>query len=100
MRAALLNELEDLALAACDDQHLEAASSREILSLWFEREVSYSELRVAFRRLYRLGLLRTYVYRGTRIVRSSTRSIPTHHLLVRGTERGREYLGLERKLLS
>ena len=95
-----LTELEDLALAACDDQYLEASSSRAILSQWLERPIQYTELRSALRRLRSFGLLRTYVKRHGRIVRAEMHGCPTHALLLRGTPEGRAYLRGPRRLVG
>jgi len=95
-----LTELEDLTLAACEGQYLEASSSRAILSQWLERPVPYSELRLALRRLQSFGLLRTYVKLQGRIVRAELQGCPTHALLKRGTSEARAYLQRPRRSVT
>ena len=91
-RPFILTELEDLALAACDDQHLRALSARTVLSSWLARDVSLRELRLAYSRLLELGLLRSYRERAGRAYASPFVGTRTRDLAVRATPKGRNYL--------
>jgi hypothetical protein len=45
----VLTDLEDRALAACDDMYLEATSAKEILGSWYGREIPFRDENVAER---------------------------------------------------
>ena len=81
--------MEDRALAACDDQYLGVRTAQIIISSWFDRHVPTRELRTIYRKLSDLGLLRVYVRRRGRIVRSPFLGCRTLSLLARATEKGR-----------
>jgi hypothetical protein len=85
----MLSDLEDRALAACDDQHLAAPTALGILSGWFVRDMSTGEMRDAFARLIRLGLLKAYVRRRGVLV-AALLGNRTRSLQVRATAKGRE----------
>lgn len=97
-RPFILSDIEDLALAACDDMYLEASSARNILSTWYERVVLYRELRAAYARLIQLGLLRAYAKRNHRIVLVQLPGHRTRDLAVRATSSGRQYLTWRRRV--
>jgi hypothetical protein len=98
-RPFVLTDLEDRALAACDDQYLAVRSAQMILSSWFDRRISTPEMRQLYRKLSDLGLLRAYVMRGGRIVRSPFLGRRTVSLLVRATTKGRSYLKWPRRVV-
>ena len=50
-RPFTLTDLEDRALAACDDMYLETTIARNVLSTWYERVIPFRELRPAYRKL-------------------------------------------------
>ena len=58
-RTFILSDLEDRALAACDDQHLAVPTAQDILSSWFVRDVSTGEMRGVYARLSDLSLSKT-----------------------------------------
>ena len=87
-----LSELQDLALAACDDQHLRALAARSVLSSWLQRDVPLHELRSAYGRLLDLGFLRTYRERSVRAYVAPFVGTRTRDLSVRATSKGRTYL--------
>jgi hypothetical protein len=98
-RQFVLTELEDRALAACDDMYLEAASAREVLSSWYGREIQFRELRSIYARLLGLGLLRVYAQGKGRPVSTELRGHRTSALSVRATSKGRRYLGWKRHVV-
>ena len=98
-RLFVLTELEDSALAACDDQFLEARSAQIVLGSWFDRRISTRELRQLYRKLADLGLLGAYIKRSGRIVRSQFTGCRTASLLVRATAKGRKYLSAPRRVV-
>jgi hypothetical protein len=99
MTKTVLSDVEDSALAACDDMYLEASSAREILSSWYARRVSFRELRAIYRKLSELGFLRTYVKSRGRYTLVSLEGHRTATLSVRATSSGRKYLSRERNVL-
>lgn len=88
----MLTDLEDRALAACDDQHLAVPTAQTILSSWFARDISTGEMRDVYARLIELGLLRTYVRRRKVLVAAPLLGNRTRSLQVRATAKGRRYL--------
>jgi hypothetical protein len=88
----MLSDLEDRALAACDDQHLAATTAQGILSSWFVRDISTGEMRNVYARLIRLGLLKAYVRRRGVLVAAPLLGNRTRSLQVRATAKGRRYL--------
>jgi hypothetical protein len=98
-RAFVLTDLEDRALAACDDSHLEVRVAQDILGSWFDRVVPMQEIRLIYRRLFDLGLLRFYVKRGRRMVPTGLEGRRTRSLRVRATAKGRNYLSLRRHVV-
>ena len=95
-RPYILTDFEDRALAACDDMYLETSIARNVLSTWYERVISYRELRAAYSRLIELGLLRAYAKHNHRIVLVKLSGHRTRDLSVRATARGRRYLTWKR----
>jgi len=95
----MLTDLEDRALAACDDAYLEATIAREILSSWYGREIRFRELRSIYARLVGLGLLRVYAQRNGRAISTELRGQRTNALSVRATSKGRQYLGWKRHVV-
>ena len=95
-RPYVLTDLEDRALAACDDMYLETTIARTILSTWYERVIPFRELRPVYRRLVDLGLARTYAKRNGRLVSVALPGHRTDALSVRATKKGRQYLGWKR----
>jgi hypothetical protein len=91
-RTFMLSDLEDRALAACDDQHLAVPTAQDILSSWFVRHISTGEMRDVYARLSELGLLKTYVRRGGVLVAAPLLGSRTRSLQVRATAKGRRYL--------
>jgi hypothetical protein len=91
-RSVTLTELQDLALAACDDEHLRASAARWALTSWLGREVPFRELRSAYGRLLDLGFLRTYRERQGRAYAAPFVGTRTRDLAVRATPKGRAYL--------
>jgi hypothetical protein len=67
-RPFVLTDLEDRALAACDDQYLRATAAQAVLSGWFSRSIPISEMRAIYACLRALDLLRTYVLRSGRVL--------------------------------
>lgn len=53
----VLSELEDRALALCEGEYVEFPLAIEILESWFGRPIPSAELRWAFERLTKLGLI-------------------------------------------
>jgi len=98
-RAFVLTDLEDRALAACDDQYLAIRSAQIILSSWFDRSVSTREMRQLYRKLDNLGLLRAYVVRNGRRVMSPFLGHRTMSLFVRATRKGCNYLTWPRRVI-
>jgi hypothetical protein len=98
-RPFVLTDLEDRALAACDDQHLAVRTAQMVLGSWFGRAIATSEMREIYRKLAGLGLLYVYVMRGGRAVRSPFLGCRTMALLVRATSKGREYLAWPRRVI-
>jgi hypothetical protein len=88
----MLSDLEDRALAACDDQHLAVPTAQAILSNWFVRDISTGEMRDVYARLVELGLLKTYVCRLGVLVAAPLLGNRTRSLQVRATANGRRYL--------
>jgi hypothetical protein len=97
-RPYVLTDIEDLALAACDDMYLEGSIARDILSTWYERVVPYRELRAAYSRLIQLGLMRAYANRNHRIVLVQLSGHRTRDLAFRATAKGRQYLTWKRRV--
>ena len=97
-RPFMLTDLEDLALAACDDMYLESTIAQDILSTWYERKVPLRELRAAYLRLIELGLLRSYVKHDGRVRLAALTDNRTSIILVRATKAGNDYLGLKRRV--
>jgi hypothetical protein len=95
----VLTDLEDRALAACDDMYLEAASAREVLSSWYGREIPFRELRSIYARLVGLGLLRVYAQRNGRTMSIELKGHRTNAVSVRATSKGRQYLGWKRHVV-
>jgi hypothetical protein len=95
----LLTDLEDRALAACDDMYLEVPSAREILESWYARRILPGELRQLYGRLVDLGLLRVYRKRSGRIHAASLTGHRSRDLLVRATTSGRRYLARARHVV-
>jgi len=98
-RPFTLTDLEDRALAACDDVYLETTIARDVLSTWYDRVIPFRELRTAYRRLVDLGLLHAYVRRNGRL---AAVEMPGHRidaLCVRATAKGRQYLGRKRHVV-
>jgi hypothetical protein len=91
-RTFMLSDLEDRALAACDDQHLPVRTAQAILSSWFARDISTGEIRDVYARLIKLGLLKTYVRRREVLVAAPLLGNRTRVLHVRATASGRRYL--------
>ena len=91
-RPFTLTDLEDRALAACDDMYLETAIARDVLSTWFNRTIPFRELRQGYEKRINLGLLRTYKKRSGRIRSTELRGHRTQVLLVRATLKGVQYL--------
>ena len=86
-RQFVLTDLEDRALAACDDMYLETTSAQEILSSWYGRKVPFRELRSIYARLVGLGLLRVYAQRNGRAISTELRGQRTDALWVRAQAR-------------
>jgi len=95
-RPYVLTDFEDRALAACDDMHLETKIARNVLSTWYERVIAFRELRLAYRRLVELGLLRIFAKRNGHVVPVEIPGHRTEALSVRATKKGRKYLGWKR----
>jgi len=91
-RTFMLTDLEDRALAACDDQHLAVPTAQAILSIWFVRDISTGEMRDVYARLIELRLLKTYVRRRGVLVAAPLLGNRTRSLQVRATTNGRRYL--------
>ena len=91
-KSLVLTDLEDRALAACDDRHLDALSARAVLSSWFARKISIGEMRDVYTRLSDLGLLGIYVRRRGVLVAAPMLGNRTRLLHVRATADGRRYL--------
>jgi hypothetical protein len=89
-RTFMLSDLEDRALAACDDQHLAVPTAQAILSSWFVRDISTGEMRDVYARLIELGLLNTYVRRRGVLVAAPLLGNRTRSLQVRATAKGRK----------
>jgi hypothetical protein len=98
-REFVLTDLEDRALAACDDMHLDAASAREILSSWYGRDIPFRELRSIYARLVGHGLLRVYAQHKGRAICTELKGHRTNALSVRATSKGRRYLGWKRHVV-
>jgi hypothetical protein len=98
-RPFVLTDLEDRSLAACDDQHLPVRSAQMVLSSWLDRPISTPEMRQLYRKLSKLGLVRTYVRRKGRIVRSPFVGCRTVSLWVRATAKGVSYLKWPRRVV-
>src|SRR5712664_3428293 len=90
-RTFMLTDLEDRALAACDDQHLAVPTTQAILSIWFVRDISTGEMRDVYARLIELRLLKTYVRRRGVLVAAPLLGNRTRSLQVRATTNGRRY---------
>ena len=99
-RPYMLTDLEDRALAACDDMYLEAPTARNVLSTWYERVIPFRELRSVYRRLVELGLLRTYAKRYGRLKAVELSGHRTAALSVRATKKGCQYLGRKRHVAN
>ena len=99
-RPFVLTDLEDRTLAACDDMHLDAPTAQNVLSTWYERPVSFRELRSVYRRLVELGLLRTYTRGNGRWLAVETPGYRTSALWTRATKKGRQYLGWKRHVAA
>lgn len=97
-RQFILTDIEDRALAACDDMYLETHIARAVLESWYGRTIPYRELRRVYARLFALGLLRTYKRRDGRIRRSPMEGNRTQTLLVRATAYGCTYLSWPRRV--
>ena len=95
-RPFLLTDLQDRALASCDDMHFEVPSAREVLQIWYERAIPFTEFRRDLQRLIDLGLLGTYEKRHSRYHRVPLQSHPMSQLLIRATRSGCAYLKLKR----
>ena len=95
-RRYVLTDLEDRALAACDDMYLETTIARSVLSIWYERVIPFRELRQVYRRLVELELLRTYAKRYGRLRAVEMDGLRTDALAVRATKKGRQYLRRKR----
>lgn len=91
-RTFMLTDLEDRALAACDDQHLAVPTAQGILSNWFVRGISTGEMRDVYARLIELGLVKTYVRRRGVLVAVPLSGNRTRSLQVRATAKGQSYL--------
>ena len=91
-RTFMLSDLEDRALAACDDQHLAVPTAQAILSSWFDRDIPTREMRDVYARLSKLGLLKTYTRSRGVLVAAPLLGNRTRSLQVRATARGRRYL--------
>jgi hypothetical protein len=91
-RTFMLSDLEDRALAACDDQHLAMPTAQAILSNWFVRDISTGEIRDVYARSIELGLMTTYVCRLGVLVAAPLLGNRTRSLQVRATAKGRRYL--------
>ena len=87
-----LTDLEDHALAACDDMYLDTPIAKEILSSWHGRTIQYRELRRVYEKLIDLGLLRTYIKQDGRIRSAVIHGKRTQQLLVRATLKGVRYI--------
>jgi hypothetical protein len=98
-RPFVLTDLEDRALAACDDQYLKVSIAQAILSSWFARSISTREMRLVYRKLSNLGLLHAYMMRGGRAVRAPFPGCRTASLIVRSTVKGRSYLSWPRRVV-
>jgi hypothetical protein len=98
-RLFVLTDLEDRALAACDDQHLAVRSAQIILGSWFDCTIPTREMRQIYRKLADLGLLHGYVMRRGRAVRSPFLGCRTMSLFVRATSKGRDYLTWPRRVI-
>ena len=99
-RPYVLADIEDRALAACDDMYLETTIARNVLSTWYERVIPFSELRPVYQRLIDLGLLRTYTKRQGRMKAVEMSGHRTASLSVRATKKGRQYLGRKRHVIN
>jgi hypothetical protein len=99
-RPYILTDLEDRALAACDDMYLEALIARNVLSTWYERVIPFRELRSVYRRLVELGLLRTYAKHHGRLKAVELSGHRTEALSVRATKKGCQYLGRKRHVAN
>ena len=95
-RPFILTDIEDRALAACDDMYLETKIAQNVLSTWYERVISFRELRLIYGKLVELGLLRTYGRCNGRTVLVAMKGSRTDGLSVRATKKGRQYLGWKR----
>ena len=87
-----LTDLEDQALAACDDDYLEASVLKSVLVHWHAREITFRELRNGLIKLCGLGLMRTYTKRSGRVTACPFRGNRTSAILVKATTKGRRYL--------
>jgi hypothetical protein len=98
-RPFVLTDMEDRALAACDEMYLEVSSAREILESWYARRIQVTELRRLYERLIGLGLLRVYRKRSGKIRAAVLAGHRTRDLLVRATAYGRRYLTWQRHVV-
>jgi hypothetical protein len=87
-RNVALSELQDLALASCDDQHLEALVAREVISSFLARDISVREIRGAYGVLLALGLVKAYQEKGGKVRAAMFEGTRTRDLLFRATRRG------------
>jgi hypothetical protein len=95
-RPFLLTDLQDRALASCDDMYFEVPSAREVLQIWYERAIPFTEFRCDLQRLVDLGLLGAYEKRQSRYHRVPLQNRPMSQLFIRATGSGCTYLKLKR----
>jgi hypothetical protein len=98
-RLFVLTELEDLALVACDDQHLPALVARDIIASWLKRRISVREMRAAYAKLLALGLLQSYRERAGRVYVAPFEGTRTRDLSFRATPKGRRHLQKPRNVV-
>jgi hypothetical protein len=96
----MLTDLEDRALAACDDQHLPVPTAQAFLSSWFARDISTGEIPELYARLIELELLKTFVRRQEMLVAAPLLGNRTRSLQVRATAKGRRYLNRKPRKVS
>jgi hypothetical protein len=98
-RPFVLTDLEDRALAACDDQILPIRTAQAVLSSWFHRSIPTREMRELYQKLAALGLLHPYVMVDRRTTRTPFLGRRTVSLSVRATAKGRKYLNWPRRVI-
>lgn len=87
-----LKDIEDRALAMCEDAYIDAPTAKNILEIWYKRSVSFSELRRIYAKLHATDLVRAYIKNNGRICLTEFRGNRTNMLFFRATARAKRYL--------